>query len=114
MLLMPHLPTHRMDDTPPHTAAEHPRTITLVAVRQGDQWASLSPELGVASCGDTAEEALRMLQAAIIDVLEFEREGGPSAGAPIAAEELQALLDSHEGDEPVASRRIDLDALVRG
>jgi len=112
MLLMTEHPTaHPLDDLTRHPAADrHPRTLTLVAVRQGSQWAALCPELGVVSCGDTSEAALRALQSAILDLLDFERDGGPSAGEPVPAEELQALLDSHEGAEPVATRRLDLDA----
>jgi predicted RNase H-like HicB family nuclease len=104
-----------MDDLTAHAASErHPHTVTLVAVRQGSQWASLCPELGVASCGATAQAALRALQDAIIDLLDFERDGGPSAGEPVPAEELQALLDSHEGSEPVASRQLDLHSVAEG
>jgi predicted RNase H-like HicB family nuclease len=109
-----HLTTPPANDFSAPVPERRPRSLTLVAVRQGSQWASLSPELGIASCGDTAEEALRSLQAAIVDVLEFARDSGFSAGEPVPAEELQALLDSHEGTDPVAYRRIDLDSTAEG
>ena len=115
LLMTDHPAAFPVDDLTAHPAADrHPHTLTLVAVRQGSQWASLCPELGVASCGDTSEAALRALQSAIVDLLDFERDGGPSAGEPVPAEELQALLDSHEGSEPVATRRIDLGAVAEG
>lgn len=49
--------------------------VTGVAEREGNEFVSLCPELGVASCGDTAEEALDMLddalQVYIEDVLDI-------------------------------------------
>ena len=36
-----------------------------IAEREGNQFVSLCPELDVASCGDTAEEALDMLEDAL-------------------------------------------------
>ena len=39
--------------------------VTGVAEREGNQFVSLCPELGVASCGDTAEDALDMLEDAL-------------------------------------------------
>lgn len=39
--------------------------VTGIAEREDDGFFSLCPELGVASCGDTAEEALDMLEDAL-------------------------------------------------
>ena len=39
--------------------------VTGVADREGNQFVSLCPELDVASCGETAEEALDMLEDAL-------------------------------------------------
>ena len=39
--------------------------VTGIAEREGNQFVSLCPELDVASCGDTAEEALDMLEDAL-------------------------------------------------
>lgn len=39
--------------------------VTGIVEREGNQFVSLCPELDVASCGDTAEEALDMLEDAL-------------------------------------------------
>ena len=39
--------------------------VTGIAEREGDQFFSQCPELDVASCGDTADEALDMLEDAL-------------------------------------------------
>jgi predicted RNase H-like HicB family nuclease len=39
--------------------------LTFLLKKEGDQWASLTPEMGVASCGDSMEHAREMLKDAI-------------------------------------------------
>lgn len=39
--------------------------LTAVLWQEEDSWVSLNPETGVASCGDSLEEALTMLQEAL-------------------------------------------------
>ncbi len=54
-------------------------TLTGVAYKDGNQFTALCPELGVASCGDTAEEALEMLEEALEVYLESVHEVGELA-----------------------------------
>ena len=58
--------------------------LTAVIWQEGPEFASLCPELGVASCGSTLEEATAMLQEAVDLYLENARE----------LEILDATLDS--------------------
>jgi len=50
--------------------------LTATIWREGDQYVSRCPELGVASAGDTAEEALEALREAVELYLENARELG--------------------------------------
>jgi predicted RNase H-like HicB family nuclease len=61
--------------------------LTATIWREGDQYVSKCPELGVASAGDTAEEALDALREAVELYLENARELG-------LLHELQATLTS--------------------
>lgn len=76
----------------PSRATPEMKQYTLLAVQEGSQWASLCPELDIASCGDTAEEALDMLQRAVADALEYERDTGVGAGAPVPPSALALFL----------------------
>ena len=59
--------------------------LTATIWREGDQYVSKCPELGVASAGDTAEEALEALREAVELYLENARELG-------MLEDLEATL----------------------
>ena len=48
--------------------------LTAVVWREGDNFVSLCPELGVSSCGATLEEATAMLKEAVDLYLENARE----------------------------------------
>jgi predicted RNase H-like HicB family nuclease len=48
--------------------------LTAVVWREGDDFVSLCPELGVSSCGSTLEEATSMLKEAVDLYLENARE----------------------------------------
>ena len=50
-----------------------PRTLNLTAIviREGDEYVSICPELDVASCGSTPEEAREMLNEALEGFLEI-------------------------------------------
>ena len=48
--------------------------LTAVIWREGDDFVSLCPELGVSSCGSTLEEATSMLKEAVDLYLENARE----------------------------------------
>jgi len=50
--------------------------LTATIWREGDQYVSTCPELGVASAGDTAEEATEALREAVELYLENARELG--------------------------------------
>jgi len=50
--------------------------LTATIWREGDQYVSTCPELGVASVGDSAEEALEALREAVELYLENARELG--------------------------------------
>jgi predicted RNase H-like HicB family nuclease len=51
-------------------------TLTGSIWREGNVYVSLCPELGVSSCGDTPDEALRMLKEAVELYLENARQLG--------------------------------------
>ena len=51
-------------------------TLTASIWRENDAYVSLCPELGVASCGDTPDEALAMLKEAVELYLENARHLG--------------------------------------
>jgi len=59
--------------------------LTATIWREGDQYVSKCPELGVASAGDTAEEVLEALREAVELYLENARELG-------MLEDLEATL----------------------
>ena len=54
-------------------------TLTGIAEKDGNQFTALCPELDVASCGDTVEEALDMLKEAIEVYLEAVHDAGELA-----------------------------------
>jgi predicted RNase H-like HicB family nuclease len=55
---------------------------TAVAIYDGHQWASLCPELDLASVGGDPEEALRNLMGAVAEALQFTPDEGMKVGAP--------------------------------
>ena len=61
-------------------------TLTALVWKEGDQYVSKCPELEVASCGDTIEEALENLKEAVELYLENAKELG------ILDDELEAVF----------------------
>ena len=61
-------------------------TLTALVWKEGDQYVSKCPELGVASCGDTLEEALENLKEAVELYIENAKELG------MFNDELEAVL----------------------
>jgi len=57
-------------------------TLTATVWREGDDYVSLCPELGVSSCGSTPEEALAMLGEAVELYLENAQELGILVATP--------------------------------
>jgi predicted RNase H-like HicB family nuclease len=62
-------------------------SLTATVWREGDQYVSRCPELGVASCGDTVDEALAALREAVELYLENAKELGmlPDLEATLSA-----------------------------
>jgi len=107
--VMSTLPTHgRHTSETPRVETPLKQQYTLLAVRQGGQWSSLCPELDIASCGATPEEALDMLQAALVDALQFERDAGVAAGQPVPEADLEAFLEEGRAAGRVATRTVTL------
>ncbi|MDP2931269.1 MAG: type II toxin-antitoxin system HicB family antitoxin [Chloroflexota bacterium] len=57
-------------------ASEGDIVVSIVVTREGNQYSSWSPELDIASCGDTPEEAVKNLREAIQLYLEAIEEEG--------------------------------------
>jgi predicted RNase H-like HicB family nuclease len=92
----------------PRVASPVSQRYTLLAVQQGEQWASLCRELDIASCGATAEEALDMLERAIADALRYERDTGVGAGQPVPRPDWEAFEEEVRGSDRVAKRTVTL------
>ena len=105
---MSSLPTNAHTSETRRVALPVTHRYTLLAVQEGDQWASLCPELDIASCGPTAEDALDMLDRALADALQFERDTGVAAGQPVPEADLEAFLKEGRGAGGVASRTVTL------
>lgn len=81
--------------------------VTGIAEREDDQFFSICPELDVASCGDTAEEALDMLEDALnvyiedlLDIGNLERvfqEKGVAIRTDIPAEGEKVMVSTLPG-----------------
>ena len=80
--------------------------ITMIAIYDGQQWASLSPELDIASVGKDSEEALSNLETAIREAVAFAEEAGLKPGHPVPNEDLLDFLRSHQGPEGVVGSAI--------
>ena len=73
------------------------RIVTMIAVFDGKQWASLSPELDIASVGDDSDEALSNLESAIREAVAFAKKAGLAPGRPTPEGDLLAFMRSHTG-----------------
>jgi predicted RNase H-like HicB family nuclease len=79
--------------------------LTAVAVFDGDQWVTICRELGIASQGDSPDDAIVHLRAAIEEATEVARENGVQAGEPLSDAELETLLRSHRGFKAIVVER---------
>ena len=79
------------------------RRFTGIAVFDGSQWASLCLEHDIASCGQTAEEALFNLQDAIKATLKVMEEDGLEMGEPVSEEAIKEFLSLHRGPRATLS-----------
>jgi predicted RNase H-like HicB family nuclease len=71
---------------------ESGQLLTGVAVHERGQWASLCPELDIASVGANPDEAIDRLVAAVAEALEFAREEGLNAGQPTPPDSLREFM----------------------
>ncbi len=85
-------------DSPPVGAAPPAgqRSYAALAIFDGQQWASLCPELDIASVGATAEEAIDNLVNAVSEAIVFAREQNLEPGHPVPAEDLREFLISSQ------------------
>jgi predicted RNase H-like HicB family nuclease len=73
------------------------RLVTMIAVYDGKQWASLSPELDIASVGEDSDEALSNLESAIREAVAFAKKAGLEPGRPTPESDLLDFMRSHTG-----------------
>jgi len=92
----------------PRVATPVSQRYTLLAVQQGGQWASLCPELDIASCGDTAHEALDMLERAVSEALQFQHDSGVAAGQPVPPADLETFLAEARAAGTLSTRTLTL------
>ncbi len=78
--------------------------LTAVIRSEDGQYVSLCPELGVASCGDTPEEARAMLKEALESYLAYTPTedydylfGGESVSVPVTVTGLQSEPHHNQG-----------------
>ena len=72
-------------------------SFNALAVFDGQQWASLCPELDIASVGATAEEAIANLVEAVREARAFAGEQHMEAGHPVPPDELRTFILSSHG-----------------
>jgi predicted RNase H-like HicB family nuclease len=79
--------------------------LTFILKREGNQWASLAPELTVASCGDTMEAAREALEDAIQAYLSFLVSQGrrDEVWRPMSGAEVEDLKNDPPGEVRVES-----------
>jgi hypothetical protein len=71
----------------------HPGTLlTGIAVREGGQWASLCPELDIASVGSDATEAVNNLVQAVAEAVALAAEEGLQPGHPTRPDDVRAFI----------------------
>jgi predicted RNase H-like HicB family nuclease len=75
-----------------------------VAVFDGVSWASLCPDLDVASMGPSADEALDSLEEALSDVLSVAEAEGLPTGTSVAPDDLLAFMRGHNSEAPIVGR----------
>jgi predicted RNase H-like HicB family nuclease len=79
-------------DLPVAGGPESGQLLTGVAVHEGGQWASLCPELDIASVGASPDEAIDRLVAAVAEALQFAQEEGLEAGQPTPSDSLREFM----------------------
>ncbi len=79
-------------------------TFTMLAVFDGERWASLCREVDISSDGETAEAAFENLVQAINEAVAAAAEKGIEPGAPVPDEALWQFMESHQGSDAMAVR----------
>jgi hypothetical protein len=75
-----------------------------VAVFDGASWASLCPDLDIASMGPSADDALVSLEEAVNDVLSVADTDGLPTGTAVTPDELLAFMRGHHSEAPIVGR----------
>jgi hypothetical protein len=89
----------------PESAQPAPKPLMSIAIFDGTQWASLVPDLDVASCGSSAEEALSAVEEAAADVLALAgKEPGRKPSGPVSDDDLRDFLLAHRGPMGIIGR----------
>jgi hypothetical protein len=78
------------------TTAVAGRALTAIAIFDGQQWASLCPELDFASVGATADEAIDSLVVAVSEAVALTHEQNLEPGQPVPPDDLRAFLISSQ------------------
>jgi len=82
-----------------------PKPLMSIAIFDGTQWASLVPDLDVASCGSSAEDALSAVEEAAGDVLALTRDDpGLKPRGPVSDDDLRDFLLAHRGPMGIIGR----------
>ncbi len=87
----------------PEPIPGHGRQYTAMAAFDGTRWASLCPDLDIASVGDTGQEAIDNLIAAVREAVEVARAEGLEPGRETPPDEVLAFGRSHQGTQPLLS-----------
>jgi hypothetical protein len=94
-----------VSEAAPEPAQPAPKPLLSIAIFDGTQWASLVPDLDVASCGSSADEALSAVEEATADVLELTREKpGLKPRGPVSDDDLRDFLLAHRGPMGIIGR----------
>jgi predicted RNase H-like HicB family nuclease len=70
--------------------------LNALAIFDGQQWASLCPELDIASAGATSDDAIDSLIQAVGEAVTFAHEHHLEVGHPVPPDELRSFLISSQ------------------
>lgn len=81
---------------------------TAMAVFDGKRWASLCPQLDIASVGDSAEAAVANLIEAVREAIEVAKAEGLEPGRETSEPDVVAFARTHQGPAPASLTAFDL------
>jgi hypothetical protein len=94
-----------LDQSAPASVSSSARGPFLaLAIFDGSQWASLCPELDVASVGSSADTALSGVADAAAEVLRVADAEGLPARTPASESDVREFLLTHQGAHAVSGR----------